>query len=203
MNSILILTPNYLRWRQDSEPVFVRLLCRQLSRRYQIMVLAPRYPAANRREALEAILVYRFRYFHHFAEHHDYDGGIITSLKKDSLKLFLAMFFLAGQLFNIYRLYREQGVRLCIAQDTLVETDEDSTTLSTGLCGMTAGKFIVSLRSRHSHRNIAELGNLFRLHYPIPCLYPPGVALNLLRNTCVYLADRALRIFSGGRRQSA
>ncbi len=98
---------------------------------------------------------------------------------------------------DFYLRCRKQGIRLCIAQDALVEIDEDTTTLSRGLGRMTARKFIDSLRNRRSHRNIAELAALFRLHYPIPGLYPLGVALNLLRYTCIYLAARTFHILAG------
>lgn len=102
---------------------------------------------------------------------------------------------------DFYLRSRKQGIRLCIAQDALVEIDESTTTLSRELGRMTVREFIDSLRNRRSHRNIPELTNLFRLHYPIPGLYPLGVALNLLRYTCIYLAARAFHILVGRHRQ--
>jgi len=112
MKSILILTSTYPRWEHDTEPAFVHFLCQQLSRQYRVIVLAPHYPGANRHEVLNGILVYRFRYFFPFGEHLAYDGGIIPNLKKNRLKLLLVPFFLASQLFNIFRLCRKHEISL-------------------------------------------------------------------------------------------
>jgi GT2 family glycosyltransferase len=103
---------------------------------------------------------------------------------------------------DFYLRCRKQGVMLCIAQDALVEIDEGTTTLSRELGRMTIREFINSLRNRRSHRNIPELTNLFRLHYPIPGLYLLGVTLNLLRYTCVYLVARAFHLLAGRGRQT-
>ena len=91
---------------------------------------------------------------------------------------------------DFYLRCRQQGVRLCIAQDALVEIDEDTTTLSRDLGLMPVSKFIESLSDRRSHRNIPELANLFRLHYPIPGLYTLGVAIYLVRYLVVYILSR-------------
>lgn len=58
---------------------------------------------------------------------------------------------------------------------------------------MTLSSFLDTLKNRRSHRNIPELTALFRLHYPIPGLYPLGVSLNLLRYALLYAAARLLR----------
>ena len=112
MQSILILTSTYPRWNRDTEPAFVHLLNMQLAEHYRVIVLAPHYPGARRREVMDGIEIHRFRYFFPFAEHLAYDGGIIPNLKKNRLKLLLVPFFLAGQLFTIYRLCRKHEISL-------------------------------------------------------------------------------------------
>jgi GT2 family glycosyltransferase len=103
---------------------------------------------------------------------------------------------------DFYLRCRKQGVRLCIAQDALVEIDENTTTLSRELGRMTVGEFVDSLSNRRSHRNIPELTNLFRLHYPIPGLYPLGVALNLLRYLAVYIIAHTTYALSAARHKT-
>jgi len=87
---------------------------------------------------------------------------------------------------------RKLGIPLFIASDAVVDIDATSTTLAAQHGHMPFARFLASLRERRSHRNLPELTALFRLHYPIPGLYPLGVALNLLRYTLVYGAARLL-----------
>jgi GT2 family glycosyltransferase len=95
---------------------------------------------------------------------------------------------------DFYLRARRQGISLFIARGALVDVDESTTTLSGQPGDMSAGEFVRSLRDRRSHRNIGELTALFRLHYPLPGLYPIGVSLNLLRYTLIYLASRIMRL---------
>ncbi len=112
MQSILILSSTYPRWRKDTEPAFVHFLNMQLAKHYRVIVLAPHYPGARSREVMDGIVIHRFRYFFPFGEHLAYDGGIIPNLKKNRLKLLLVPFFLTGQLLNIFRLCRKHEISL-------------------------------------------------------------------------------------------
>lgn len=112
MQNILVLTSTYPRWNGDTEPAFVHFLNRQLAEHYRVIVLAPHYPGAKRRELMDGIEIHRYRYFFPFAEHLAYDGGIISSLKANRLKLLLVPFFVASQLFGIYRLCRQHDIHL-------------------------------------------------------------------------------------------
>lgn len=98
-----------------------------------------------------------------------------------------------GSDLDFYLRSRKHGIRLCIAQDAIVDVDEATTTLSSRIGRMTLSSFLDTLKNRRSHRNIPELTALFRLHYPIPGLYPLGVSLNLLRYALLYAAARLLR----------
>ena len=112
MNTILVLTSTYPRWRGDIEPGFVHLLNQQLSRHYRIIVLAPHYPGARRHETIDGIEIHRFRYFLPSGEHLAYNGGIIANLKKNRLKLLLVPFFLTAQLVHITLLCRKNDISL-------------------------------------------------------------------------------------------
>lgn len=91
---------------------------------------------------------------------------------------------------DFYLRAHKSGTPLLLACGAVVDVDGSSTTRASGLGNMRIGEFLQSLRDRRSHRNIRELTTLFRLHYPLPGLYPVGVALNLLRYTLVFLAAR-------------
>ena len=112
MRTLLVLTSTYPRWKGDVEPAFVHLLCRQLSTNFRIIVLAPHYPGAARREELDGILVYRFRYFPSLAEKLAYNGGITANLKNCRIKYLLVPFFALGQLLAIGALCRKY--RFCL-----------------------------------------------------------------------------------------
>ncbi len=112
MRSILVLTSTYPRWEGDTDPAFVHFLCRQLSSKYRVIVLAPHYPGAQHREVVDGIDVHRFRYFLPFAEKLAYDGGIIENLKRNPLKWLLVPFFLVSQGFNMVLLARRHKVSL-------------------------------------------------------------------------------------------
>jgi len=112
MQSILVLTSTYPRWRGDTEPAFVHFLCRRLTDKYKVIVLAPHYPGSLRKETIDGVLVYRFRYFLGFAERLAYDGGIIANLKNNISKWLLVPFFLTSQFLYLSFLARKYRVRL-------------------------------------------------------------------------------------------
>ena len=112
MKSILVLASTYPRWNNDTEPLFVHYLCKQLAREYRVIALVPHYPGASRHEEMDGIQVHRFRYFFSFGEHLAYDGGIIQNLKKNRLKLLLVPLFMASQFINILLLCRRHKISL-------------------------------------------------------------------------------------------
>ena len=112
MRSILVLTSTYPRWQGDTNPAFVDDLCRQLAGSYRVIVLAPHYPGAQRREVIDDVDIRRFRYCLPFAEKLAYDGGVIENLKRNPLKWLLVPFFLLSQGFNMVLLARRHKVSL-------------------------------------------------------------------------------------------
>ena len=112
MQSILVLTSTYPRWHGDTEPAFVHFLCRQLTDKFKVIVLAPHYPNSLAQESIDGVLVYRFRYFFPFGETLAYNGGIITNLKNNVLKWLLVPFFLISQSFHMIVLARKYNVSL-------------------------------------------------------------------------------------------
>ena len=85
---------------------------------------------------------------------------------------------------------KRSGIAQYIAQGTAVDIDESTTSAASRLGKMSLSQFLDTFKNRRSHRNVRDLSSLFRLHYPIPGLYPLGVFLNMARYTLVYLLAR-------------
>ena len=107
---ILVLTSTFPRWNDDHEPRFVEHLCQELSATHSITVLAPHYPGASRFETIRhgerTFDVYRYRYFIPALQKLAYDGGMLTNVRGNWLKVLLVPFFLAALLRNVARLNR-------------------------------------------------------------------------------------------------
>jgi GT2 family glycosyltransferase len=95
---------------------------------------------------------------------------------------------------DFYLRCRKLGIGLFIASDAVVDIDDTRTTLANNIGSLGIRQFIDTLRSQRSHRNLGQMATLFRLHYPLPGLYPVGVLLNLLRYLSTYVTARLMRL---------
>jgi glycosyltransferase involved in cell wall biosynthesis len=98
---ILVLTSTYPRWRDDVEPGFVHELCRRLTDRYDLSVLAPHAPGAAGAEEMDGVAVRRFRYLPGRWETLAYEGGIPARLRREPWRLFQVPFFFIAQFLAI------------------------------------------------------------------------------------------------------
>ena len=109
---LLVLTSSFPRWAGDTDPRFVEELSFELAREFDVTVLAPRCPGADRHERLvrdgRSIDVERFRYFFAAFESLAYDGGIMAKVRRNPLRALLVPLFLVGQLLALRRLQREK-----------------------------------------------------------------------------------------------
>jgi GT2 family glycosyltransferase len=99
---------------------------------------------------------------------------------------------------DFYLRCRRHGVALWIAADCSVVVDDAGAEGERDPASMTWKDFRQSLARRRSHRNIADVTAFFRRHYPVPALYPLGVALFFVRYILRYLAARLARRLSVG-----
>lgn len=103
---ILVLTSTFSRWEDDIEPKFIDYLCHYLSEEHEIHVLAPHYRGSKRMENNGSIKVFRFRYAPESWETLTYDGGILSNLKRNRLKILLVPIFLLAQFMYTAKLVR-------------------------------------------------------------------------------------------------
>jgi len=108
---LLVLTSTLPRWRDDSDPRFVEYLSYELAKAFDVLILAPHFPGAARRETLsndkQTLVVHRYRYFLPALESLASEGGIMARIRQNPLRILLVPFFLIAQLFAVARLHRQ------------------------------------------------------------------------------------------------
>ena len=106
--TVLVLGSTFPRWDSDTEPRFVESLSLELADTFDVLVLAPHCRGAESREVYHRgdrkLEVHRFRYFFEAFETLAYDGGMLSRVRQNPLRLLLLPFFLVGQATAIARL---------------------------------------------------------------------------------------------------
>jgi len=111
-SKVLVLTHNFIRFREDSAGQFVFTLTKELANDFQIFILAPHEKGLPRYEVIDNIKVIRFRY--HFARFETlaYRGDMHERvLRKFSCKIAFA-FMLISFLFNAYNIIRKNKIKI-------------------------------------------------------------------------------------------
>lgn len=108
---LLVLASTFPRWEGDTEPRFVESLSFELAQAFDVVVLAPHCRGAARTEEFTKgglkIGVRRYRYCFPALETLAYDGGMLSRVRQNPLRLLLLPLFLMAQLAAIVRLQRE------------------------------------------------------------------------------------------------
>lgn len=112
MKKILVLASTYPRWKNDAEPGFVKYLCSELARHYEVHILAPHYAKANVYELVNGIHIHRYRYCLSSLETLAYEGGILSNLKKNKFNYLLIPPFVIFQFISILSLNRKYRFNL-------------------------------------------------------------------------------------------
>lgn len=109
---LLVLASTYPRWHDDHEPGFVHELAKQLTKRFEVTVLAPSAPGTRRMERLDGVDVIRYRYAPRRLETLVYGGGMAANLRRARWKWMLVPCFLLGQWLAAFRLLRTRNVEV-------------------------------------------------------------------------------------------
>ncbi len=91
---LLVFTSTFPRWKEDTDPPFVFELAKRLVDSFDVFVLTPSYPGAQKKESVEGITVLRFSYF--FPPFQKLAGGtgILPTVKKNPFYYTVIPFFL-------------------------------------------------------------------------------------------------------------
>ena len=107
---LLVLASTFPRWAGDTEPRFVESLSHELAKSFDVVVLAPHCEGAALHEVFsngeQTIDVHRFRYCFAKFESLAYDGGMLSRVRSNPLRLLLLPLFLLSQIFAVMRLQR-------------------------------------------------------------------------------------------------
>ena len=95
---------------------------------------------------------------------------------------------------DFYLCARRNGVPQWLALDATVHVDAARTTTAARLGTLDFRAFVATLSERRSHFNVRDITSLMRRHYPVPGLYPVGVALAVARHCAKYLLMRPLHL---------
>lgn len=103
---LLVLASTYPRWAGDAEPGFVHELCKRLVPEFDVAVSCPHAAGAKRREVMDGVEVFRYRYAPDRFETLVNDGGIVTNLRRQPWKYLLVPGLLASQCLAAWWLRR-------------------------------------------------------------------------------------------------
>ena len=113
MKNVLVLTSTLPRWKNDTTPPFVLKLSESLSKKYNMILLAPHSAKAARKEKTGNMTVYRFRYFMpESLQKLAYGAGILTNVKKSFLAKLQIPSFLLSQLRNAESIVKKEKINL-------------------------------------------------------------------------------------------
>jgi glycosyltransferase involved in cell wall biosynthesis len=108
------MASTFPRWTGDTEPRFVESLSYELARSFDVTVLAPHCRGSATREVLsngeQNLEVRRYRYFFTAFESLAYDGGMLSRVRRNPLRLLLLPMFLLAQMLAAARLMRESQI---------------------------------------------------------------------------------------------
>ena len=107
---VLVTTSTYPRWEKDPTPPFVNELCRRLTEKFEIHILAPYSHGSKRFEHVHELNVHRYRYFP--AKRLVTDGAILPNLRKNRLFYAQLPFLFLGQLWELRRIVKSNQIRL-------------------------------------------------------------------------------------------
>lgn len=109
---LLVLSSTYPRWMDDPEPGFVHELSKRLTDRFRVVVVCPHAAGAKRRETMDGVEIFRYRYAPDRWELLVNNGGIVTNLRRNKWLLLLVPSFVLAQVMQALLLAWTQRIRL-------------------------------------------------------------------------------------------
>ncbi|MCH8003557.1 MAG: glycosyltransferase family 4 protein [Nanoarchaeota archaeon] len=113
IEKVLVIATTFPRWINDTTPGFVYELSNRIAARYKIIVLAPHYNKASKRENMGKLEIRRFAYFKpESLQKLCYEGGIIPNMKKSFLAKIQMPLLVASEFFTSYRIVKKDHINM-------------------------------------------------------------------------------------------
>jgi glycosyltransferase involved in cell wall biosynthesis len=110
--NILVIASTFPRWKNDTEPDFIKELCDELSSDFKIHVLVPHYKGLKFKEKVDKLYIHRFAYIYPYKYQKLAYGGILPNIKKNPLLVFQTPFFFISELINTIKVVKNENIDL-------------------------------------------------------------------------------------------
>ena len=111
---VLLMATTFPRWEDDTMPQFIYELSKELNTgSVDVVVLAPHYPGAKRKETMSGITVYRYPYMFPYKYQKialQGNGGILPSLKQSPIALLQLPLLIASLVVHTVWIYRKERI---------------------------------------------------------------------------------------------
>ena len=111
---VLLMATTFPRWEDDTMPQFVYELSKELNTQsVDVVVLAPHYPGAERKETMSGITVYRYPYMFPYRYQKialQGNGGILPSLKQSPIALLQLPVLIASLVAHTVWIYKKERI---------------------------------------------------------------------------------------------
>lgn len=109
--NILVIATTFPRWNNDTTPRFVYDLSNMLASKYNIIVLAPHYRNAKKKETMGKLQIKRFVYFKpEGLQKLCYDGGIIPNMRSSFLAKIQMPLLILSEFFASYGVIKQEHI---------------------------------------------------------------------------------------------
>lgn len=111
---ILIISSSYPRYYGDFSGNFIHEISKRLDKsKYCVLVLSPHCRKCKRKELLDNVQIYRFRYFIPVSQQSlAYNSGISSNIRKKNLAKIQVPFFFISELFSTLKLCRKNKIQI-------------------------------------------------------------------------------------------
>jgi len=108
---ILVLTHNFIRFKEDLAGQFIYTLMKELTQDYEVFVLAPHQKGLKEYEEIDDLKIYRFRYCFTRYENLAYRGDMHEQVLRHFSNKFLFIFFFLAFFFYTLRIVEKNKIK--------------------------------------------------------------------------------------------
>src|SRR3989344_8715698 len=111
-DKILVIATTFPRWEKDTEATFVKDLCKEQSKEFEVHVLVPHYNGLKLKEKIDGLYMHRFIYFYPYKYQKLAYGGILPNLKKNPILILQAPFLFISELINVIKIIKKEKINI-------------------------------------------------------------------------------------------